>query len=119
MSRSPKTQQRPWRRFFALVIPTLAYWQLRRAWFLLLFITLGLVAAVVVTTSIPLFADVTMTAQRKGALESPLLAAQAAKCRIQAPVYSRWLLASAFAEGHAAPWHFTRGSQSQEVVSCA
>jgi hypothetical protein len=27
----------------------LAYWQLRRAWFLLQFITLGLVAAVVVT----------------------------------------------------------------------
>jgi hypothetical protein len=49
MSRSPKTQQRPWWRFFALVIPTLAYWQLRRAWFLLLFITLGLIAAVVVT----------------------------------------------------------------------
>lgn len=62
MSRSPITQQRPWRRFFALVIPTLAYWQVRRAWFLLLFITLGLVAAVVVTTSIPLYADVTMTA---------------------------------------------------------
>src|SRR5260221_2777296 len=68
MSRSPKTQQRPWRRFFALVIPTLAYWQLRRAWFLLLFITLGLVAAVVVTTSIPLFSDVTMTAGLRGLL---------------------------------------------------
>ena len=68
MSRSPNTQQRPWLRFFALVIPTLAYWQLRRAWFLLLFITLGLVAAVVVTTSIPLYADVTMTAGLRGLL---------------------------------------------------
>ncbi len=74
MSRSPKTQQRPWRRFFALVIPTLAYWQLRRAWFLLLFITLGLVAAVVVTTSIPLFADVTMTAGLRGLLRGTVLA---------------------------------------------
>jgi ABC-type antimicrobial peptide transport system permease subunit len=68
MSRSPKTQQRPWRRFFALVIPTLAYWQVRRAWFLLLFISLGLIAAVVVTTSIPLYADVTMTAGLRGLL---------------------------------------------------
>src|SRR5260370_28724447 len=66
MSRSPNTQQRPWWRFFALVIPTLAYWQVRRAWFLLLVITLGLVAAVVVTTSIPLYADVTMTAGLRG-----------------------------------------------------
>ena len=41
---------------------TLAFWQLRRTWFLLLFITLGMITAIVIASAIPLLSDVLMTA---------------------------------------------------------
>src|SRR5207302_1681654 len=47
----------------------LAFWQLRRTWFLLLFISLGMIAAVVIACAIPLLSDVMLTAGMRGTLQ--------------------------------------------------
>jgi hypothetical protein len=45
----------------------LAFWQLRRTWFLLLFISLGMIAAVVIACAIPLLSDLRLPAiNRRG-----------------------------------------------------
>src|SRR6266702_1325327 len=49
---------------------TLAFWQLRRTWFLLLFITLGMVAAIVIASAIPLLSNVMMTAGFRNTLRA-------------------------------------------------
>lgn len=49
-------------RFRLSTIPRLASWQLRETWFLLLFTTLGMVAAVVIVCTIPLLYNVMTTA---------------------------------------------------------
>jgi hypothetical protein len=56
-----------------LLIPaftTLAFWQLRRTWFLLLFITLGMIAAIVIASAIPLLSDVMLTAGLRNTLRA-------------------------------------------------
>src|SRR5436305_7758334 len=49
---------------------TLAFWQLRRTWFLLLFITLGMIAAIVIASAIPLLSNVMMTAGLRNTLRA-------------------------------------------------
>lgn len=61
-----KTRQKS--RFPLLSVTTLAQWRLRRTWFLLCIITLGMVAAIVVTSAIPLFSDVMTTAGLRSTL---------------------------------------------------
>jgi ABC-type antimicrobial peptide transport system permease subunit len=51
-------------------ITTLAFWQLRRTWFLLLFITFGMIAAVVIASAIPLLSDVLTTAGLRNTLRA-------------------------------------------------
>ena len=56
-----------------LLIPaftTLAFWQLRRTWFLLLFITLGMIAAIVIASAIPLLSNVMLTAGLRNTLRA-------------------------------------------------
>jgi len=49
---------------------TLAFWQLRRVWFLLFFITLGMIAAIVIASAIPLLSNVMMTAGLRNTLRA-------------------------------------------------
>ena len=49
---------------------TLAFWQLRRTWFLLLFMTLGMIAAIVIASTIPLLSNVMMTAGLRNTLRA-------------------------------------------------
>ena len=49
---------------------TLAFWQLRRTWFLLLFITLGMIAAIVIASAIPLLSNVMLTAGLRNTLRA-------------------------------------------------
>ena len=51
-------------------VVTLATWLLRRTWFLLLFITLGMVAAVVIVCTIPLLSEEMTTAGLRNTLRS-------------------------------------------------
>lgn len=51
-------------------VVTLAAWQLRRTWFLLLFIALGMVAAVVIVCTIPLLTGVMTTAGLRSTLRA-------------------------------------------------
>lgn len=59
---SSSVQPRRKSRFRLSTIPRLASWQLRETWFLLLFTTLGMVAAVVIVCAIPLLYSVMTTA---------------------------------------------------------
>src|SRR5260370_10258551 len=54
-------RQRHRNRLLVPAFTTLAYWQLRRTWFLLLFITLGMIAAIVIASSIPLVSNIMLT----------------------------------------------------------
>ena len=56
------SQSRRKGRFRVSTIPRLASWQLRETWFLLLFTTLGMVAAVIIVCTIPLLYNVMTTA---------------------------------------------------------
>ena len=49
---------------------TLAFWQLRRTWFLLLFIAFGMIAAIVIASAIPLLSNVMMTAGLRNTLRA-------------------------------------------------
>ena len=51
-------------------VMTLTFWQLRRTWFLLLFITFGMIAAVVIACAIPLLSDVMTTAGLRSTLRA-------------------------------------------------
>ena len=51
-------------------VVTLAFWRLRRTWFLLLVTTLGLITTVIVACSIPLFSTVTGTAGMRNILSA-------------------------------------------------
>src|SRR5581483_9444035 len=51
-------------------VVTLALWRFRRTWFLLLVTTLGLITAVIVACSIPLFSTVTGTAGMRNILNA-------------------------------------------------
>ena len=53
-----------------LVVFTLAVWRIRTTWFMLLIITSGMVAAVVIAWTIPLFSDVMTTAGLRGTLRA-------------------------------------------------
>jgi ABC-type antimicrobial peptide transport system permease subunit len=63
-------RQRPKQGFSTSAIATLAFWQLRRTWFLLFFITLGMVAAVVIACAIPLLSNVMTTAGLRSTLRA-------------------------------------------------
>ena len=63
-------RQRETSRFLASTVMIVASWQLRRAWFLLLFITFGMIAAVVIACAIPLLSDVMMTAGLRSTLRA-------------------------------------------------
>lgn len=52
---------------FASVV-TLAAWRVRRTWFLLLMVALGMIAAIVVASAVPLFLPITTTAGLRGML---------------------------------------------------
>ena len=58
------------RDFPVSAVATLALWQLRRSWFLLVFIIPGMVAAVVVACSIPLLSNVMTTAGLRSTLRA-------------------------------------------------
>ena len=49
---------------------TVAFWQLRRTWFLLLFIVLGMTAAVVIACALPLLSDTMTTAGLRSTLRA-------------------------------------------------
>src|SRR5258708_29172096 len=49
---------------------TLAFWRLRQTWFLLFITTIGIIAAVVISSVVPLFSDVMTTAGLRNALKS-------------------------------------------------
>ena len=66
---SPSHAQRE-RDFSTSAIVTLALWQLRRTWFLLIFILLGMVTAIVIACSIPLLANVMTTAGLRSTLRA-------------------------------------------------
>ena len=51
-------------------VMTLTFWQLRRTWFLLLFMTLGMIAAIVIACAIPLLSDVMTTAGLRSTLRA-------------------------------------------------
>jgi ABC-type antimicrobial peptide transport system permease subunit len=57
-------------RFLTPTVMTLATWQLRRTWFLLLFITLGTIAAIVIVCAIPLLSNVMTTAGLRSTLKA-------------------------------------------------
>lgn len=63
-------QQRSARHSLLWPVVTLAAWRLRRTWFLLLFITLGMVAAVVIACTIPLLSSVMTTAGLRSTLRA-------------------------------------------------
>ncbi len=52
-------------------VVTLASWRLRRTWFLLLVTTLGMVTAVIIACTIPLFITITTTAGLRNTLTAP------------------------------------------------
>ena len=56
--------------FLLATVPTLAVWQVRRTWFLLLWITLGLICAVVIACTLPLLSDVMTTAGIRSTLRA-------------------------------------------------
>ena len=51
-------------------LTTLAFWQLRRTWFLLLFIAFGMIAAIVIASAILLLSNVMMTAGLRNTLRA-------------------------------------------------
>lgn len=57
-------------RFPMISVLTLAFWRLRQTWFLLLITTIGIVAAVVIVSVVPLFSDVMTTAGLRNTLKS-------------------------------------------------
>lgn len=57
-------------------VMTLAAWRLRRTWFLLFMVALGLIAAVVVACAVPLFLPITTTAGLRGVLREQTTNAQ-------------------------------------------
>ncbi|MFL5626140.1 MAG: FtsX-like permease family protein [Ktedonobacteraceae bacterium] len=61
---------RPGKRSLRPAVLRLAFWQLRRTWFLLLFITLGMIAAVAIACAIPLLSDVMLTAGMRQTLQA-------------------------------------------------
>jgi len=63
------TQQRK-SHFLLSAITTLAFWQVRRTWFLLLFTTLGLTFAVIIASAIPLLSDTMTTAGIRSTLRA-------------------------------------------------
>ena len=62
--------KRPGNTFPASAILTVAFWQLRRTWFLLLFIACGMIAAIVIACSLPLLSDVMTTAGLRNTLRA-------------------------------------------------
>ncbi len=64
------SRPRPERRFPASAIATLALWQVRRTWLVLLFITFGMIAAVVIACAIPLLSNVMTTAGLRSTLRA-------------------------------------------------
>ena len=62
--------QRRGNHFPASAMLTVAFWQLRRTWFLLLFIALGMTAAVVIACALPLLSDTMTTAGLRSTLRA-------------------------------------------------
>src|SRR5437667_10397488 len=63
-------RQRHRNRLLRPAFTTLAFWQLRRTWFLLLFIAFGMIAAIVIASAIPLLSNVMMTAGLRNTLRA-------------------------------------------------
>lgn len=72
MTHSLSTRPRPQRKNDTLMTTaiTLASWRLRRTWFLLCMITLGIIAAIVVASAMPLFTAITTTAGLRNTLRA-------------------------------------------------
>ncbi len=70
MSKAMQPRQGHRNRLLRPTFTTLAFWQLRRTWFLLLFISLGMIAAIVIASAIPLLSNVMMTAGLRNTLRA-------------------------------------------------
>ncbi len=70
MPNAPQFRQRSAVRFSLSAVTTLAVSRLRNTWFLLCIITLGIISAVVIVTTIPLFSDVMNTAGLRNTLKA-------------------------------------------------
>lgn len=70
MSGATRVRHRPGKHSLRSAVLRLAFWQLRRTWFLLLLISLGMIAAVVIACAIPLLSDVMLTAGMRGTLQA-------------------------------------------------
>src|SRR5690242_1076326 len=70
MSGKPASRPQRGNHFPVSAIMTVAFWQLRRTWFLLLFIAFGMIAAIVVACSLPLLSNVMTTAGLRDTLRA-------------------------------------------------
>ncbi len=70
MSGARQPHQRHRNRLLIPAFTTLAFWQLRRTWFLLLFITLGMIAAIIIASAIPLLSNAMLTAGLRNTLRA-------------------------------------------------
>ncbi|MGZ3647022.1 MAG: ABC transporter permease, partial [Ktedonobacteraceae bacterium] len=70
MSAANQPRQNHKNRVLIPAFTTLAFWQLRRTWFLLLFITLGMIAAIIIASAIPLLSNVMLTAGLRNTLRA-------------------------------------------------
>lgn len=92
-SRQPGAAPRLASRMLIPSIVTLASWRLRKTWGLLLITGIGIIAAVMLVCTVPLFSDITMTAGLRGVLTSPSdntsINVYSVSTRISAPVINK------------------------------
>ncbi len=69
-NRQPQISRRAGRTLIPPTV-TLAFWRLRKTWGLLLITGIGIVAAVMLVCTVPLFSEIAMTAGLRGVLTSP------------------------------------------------
>src|SRR5258708_36010596 len=69
-NRQPQVSRRAGRTLLPPTV-TLAFWRLRKTWGLLLITGIGIVAAVMLVCTVPLFSEIAMTAGLRGVLTSP------------------------------------------------
>ena len=91
-NRQPQISRRAGRTLIPPTV-TLAFWRLRKTWGLLLVTGIGIVAAVMLVCTVPLFSEIAMTAGLRGVLTSPSnnpsIYVYSASSRISAPVINQ------------------------------
>jgi putative ABC transport system permease protein len=91
-NRQPRNSRRAGRTLIPPTV-TLAFWRLRKTWGLLLVTGIGIVAAVMLVCTVPLFSEIAMTAGLRGVLTSPSnnpsIYVYSASSRISAPVINQ------------------------------